>query len=543
MKKIRVDSLLFAEVYYPRIRAYLEKHYYELYWWLFVCTNQYLLNATDRHWILVKALKSMIDSEYLISSSDHDRCYCVPFDQTLLFSVYELLGGDTALSFLDGETQIEIVTSSDSRPIIIRTRHEYERTLNKYQANFDAQWTRPASPLWLQRTLTSHFLILARIVYLLGKDQIDNNNDDDADNPDTNSKETTYFTDNTKTLCNNPVSMTRRTLDEVLVHDGFYVAPKIDGERYLMFVWHDDVYLVNRIFDSCMHIGHCDEWQIWHDSIIDVEVVFSSQAVELKELKIQKINKICFLDLLRIESITMTEYTFERRLRELQSFYRSLRFKHDLFHIQQYTLLSEWILTVNTVIVDKVEGFIFIDKSSLYRNGYAVESLIKWKSTDQNTIDFVIESTNSLTITGYEHEIVFVCDSCFSDKYIGLVGEFYYDHRKKVWKLYRLRPDKKRSNAKWVVDRILESIKDNIEFEDLCAHIRKLLQNQMQNQYLLEHAYHHNSNTVIAGGGNNGGVTTSSSLSSSTTTMNSSVNSNNTFQKHVKHRSVHLINQ
>lgn len=428
---IRFDTEQYASDTYVQLQKFCERQYPSLHYWLFVHPTQFLLKTTDRHCIIVKLLKEMYRHEKI-------KKYVLPFDQTLLFSIRELVGDEFSVGVFP---VIEFANTTKK----ICSKNQYMQMVARYDQTFDKQWI---SNQWASKPL-KNFVVLSKLIYLL------------------NTLKSDFVDSNAKTLCMNPISITRDALTQMFLQfDGDYiVAPKVDGERALLYVTDGEIYTINRTFSEPVLIGKCDEWSIWNDSIFDIEII-NGAGSDIG-------NNYCLLDVLCIQSIAMVELTFDRRLRELQSFRKSLRFvSEQKMFLQTYLTIDEWLIDTDQYNdPDKYDGLILIYRKSLYdisttSNKYF---LLKWKPAHLNTIDFEIISPMRLGITGDSVSgSDYVMTFAVSENCIGRIGEFKLNQSDNhTWELVRLRDDKVRSNARWVIERVLESIRDAISLVEL----------------------------------------------------------------------------
>lgn len=81
-----------------------------------------------------------------------------------------------------------------------------------------------------------------------------------------------YHQTNSNKVFANPVTLNLRLLVQLNYND-YYIAPKVDGERHLLWIRHNQVFLLNRACTHLRAVGQCDEWLPWHDSVFDVELL------------------------------------------------------------------------------------------------------------------------------------------------------------------------------------------------------------------------------------------------------------------------------
>ncbi|KAF9390638.1 Dcp1p-Dcp2p decapping enzyme complex alpha subunit [Podila verticillata] len=328
-----------------------------------------------------------------------------------------------------------------------------------------------------------------------------------------------------------PVSFTRLTLKELASED-YFVSEKSDGVRVLLYcVLGEDgkqnVYLVDRknkfsyvqelVFPAPGNQG------LLHETVVDGELVTDTEADG------QHLVRYLAFDLLATNGQSIIDKPLGSRLARLQSEfitpYRQMLqnpnvklapqpFRVSLKQMELSYGIDKMFFEVIPHLKHGNDGLIFTSAVAPYIPSTNTK-MLKWKPPSENTIDFrlTLESTSS-------HKPLFVLNEWLGGQNYSRFGqltvpddlwqqwqststelqnrvvEVNYSPSDNTWRFFRFRDDKEHGNHSSVIQKVVQSIQDGVEREELrqaAPHIRaawkerakiqQLQQQQQQRQY------------------------------------------------------------
>lgn len=266
----------------------------------------------------------------------------------------------------------------------------------------------------------------------------------------------------------------------------YSVAHKSDGERKLLIVYKNKIWLINPSFT--FNLLQRKDYNILEGSIIDVEYIPPESRLEgAPDIKywLHGIDLLCVKDdNERISDIR--ESTRGYRLRELARIVNSLRLiDQDIieFHLKTNYMcynpeeFFQVMININNTIPTlnyKTDGFIFTPDNTKYkladveaapmkwRKLSFYPDICKWKPSDRITIDLFYDgkkvyANKKIEIKGYQ----------IKGGDINVVNE--YKVSGKTLKYVKSREDKPKANDINVINDDLKSIQENITIEDLAG--------------------------------------------------------------------------
>jgi len=234
-----------------------------------------------------------------------------------------------------------------------------------------------------------------------------------------------------------------------------------------------------------------------NDTIIDGELVLD----ELEDGK----TKLRFLifDLVVYEGDYLAGREYSKRLGYLQEYilnpYKEyLRYnpeyaKHVIFSVELKKLHLSYrmsdVFEEQKLLKHKSDGLIFTSQSSPYISGNC-NKMLKWKPIRENSVDFKVhylksENRFTLNIWKGEDEHCYFADLTLDDPKMekeweenppeGKIIECYFEDNR--WHFMRIRNDKENGNHESIVKKIMKSIEDNVEKEELLEHTQTIRNN------------------------------------------------------------------
>jgi len=150
----------------------------------------------------------------------------------------------------------------------------------------------------------------------------------------------------------------------------------------------------------------------------------------------------------------------------------------------------------------KSDGLIFTSESSPYISGNC-NKMLKWKPSNENSIDFKVhyikeEHRFTLNIWGGENNHFYYADLTIDNPDMqkeweenppeGKIIECYFENEH--WHFMRFRNDKENANHESIVKKIMKSIRDNVEKEELLEHTKTIRNNWKQREIDKRHGIH-----------------------------------------------------
>ncbi|KAJ2609595.1 Dcp1p-Dcp2p decapping enzyme complex alpha subunit [Coemansia sp. RSA 1365] len=314
-----------------------------------------------------------------------------------------------------------------------------------------------------------------------------------------------------------PVSFTRtHTLPELLNED-YFVCEKSDGVRVLIlmivaqngpqtyFITRKNEYYLSPY--TCFPVPNNERFdQFHHKTLIDGELVIDTEPDG------RQIRKLLGFDVLCVAGTSCMERSLESRLGYLNDhiirpFNRMCR-RVSPDYSRNIPIIAEMKsfqrsygvpLLYNEVIPKlkhKSDGLIFTSVSAPYSPGTS-QKIIKWKPAGENSIDFKLrvirDPTPQIILMvwhGDNKYVDYAPLAMHTEDWLsnfsripdldGRIAEVVYDPKYSppaMWRFMRFRDDKPHGNHISVVDRIIESIKDNLELDELNQYMPQIRDN------------------------------------------------------------------
>jgi len=286
-----------------------------------------------------------------------------------------------------------------------------------------------------------------------------------------------------------PISLTRDILNDTIVPNAmnYVVSAKLDGARYFLLISDCHMWFVDRNTYVWKGPRHA-KLQAFEGTLIDAELcpgqppaLFFIDGVSWKGHSLRRMPLLNRLQSLAplVEFLKPLAGHF---VTVLQTFHP---FDTGAAHVAIEQLANEW---KQNPLQSPYDGLVFTPKKAPYTLGRSF-SLLKWKPPNRNTVDlqvnrpegnpFVTRVSYSVdrglqdagTLVGiptpdaepafYETDSPIV--ECCAEKIADLVtasSDF-------VWRFVRIRRDKSEPNVYWVVNRIVEAIKEGITCREM----------------------------------------------------------------------------
>ncbi|ORX56002.1 hypothetical protein BCR36DRAFT_581172 [Piromyces finnis] len=319
-----------------------------------------------------------------------------------------------------------------------------------------------------------------------------------------------------------PVSFSNEHFSE-LENENYFVSEKADGVRCLLFVCKNieqnkmEAFLIDRknkykyVENLWFPVPNDNTFTHFHnDTIIDGELV-------LDELENGK-GKLRFLifDLVVYDGEYLAGREYSKRLGYLQNYILSpykkyLQYNKEYAENVPFTVeLKKLHLSyrMNDVFEEqkllkhKSDGLIFTSESSPYISGNC-NKMLKWKPIKENSIDFKVhyieeEHKFTLNIWGNGKTHFYFADLNIDDPNMqkeweenppeGKIIECYFENE--CWHFMRFRDDKENANHETTVKKIIKSIRDNVERDELLQHTQIIRNNWKQREIDKRHGVH-----------------------------------------------------
>jgi mRNA guanylyltransferase len=306
-----------------------------------------------------------------------------------------------------------------------------------------------------------------------------------------------------------PVSLTRRNL-ETLKQKPYVVCEKSDGERHMLLIYRESVYLIDRMF-HVYRVNNIVFPDMKSTTLLDGELIVDTPGDEGSK----KIVRYLVYDAVCVKGKDVAKETLLFRLRV--AFLELIRprtpspgepfsiYVKDFFDVQHSAKI---VFPYGLRLPHECDGLIFTPADDAYKPG-TCQRLLKWKPAHLNTVDFVIE-----LVMGFEqHQIhgkllpAVAGVQKFTGIWLARTGPMWswlVENRSKLngkvvecgwdpnaftfvpsstkdyvetgnwvqeggWVLHRVRDDRTTPNDESVVEKVKASIADGISIEDLNA--------------------------------------------------------------------------
>lgn len=278
-----------------------------------------------------------------------------------------------------------------------------------------------------------------------------------------------------------PVSFTR---DHFSGFSDYLVCEKSDGVRYLLFL--PEIPNIRGVND-CQGFLIDRKNTFWRitvsvpanvlkgHSLFDVELVLD-YGTDRRILVFDTlfVCGVCFMHNNYFERLQAAWYNLIYPVRE--SKIKSKRaieiYLKDFFRPGQIDFLWNQVCPG---LPHKCDGLIFTAVGGDYLIG-TNQYIVKWKPNELNTLDFYVKKTNRgvfelCTLNGKNHE-KFAETEENSDIPEGSIVECFLEADK--WKVYKIRSDKLTENTTETANRVLKSIKDNVDITEIIQYFSVL---------------------------------------------------------------------
>jgi len=318
-----------------------------------------------------------------------------------------------------------------------------------------------------------------------------------------------------------PISFSNEHFSE-LENENYFVSEKADGVRCLLFLTKNienkmEAFLIDRknkykyIENLWFPVPNDNTFTHFHtDTIIDGELV-------LDELD-DGTNKLRFLifDLVVYDGDYLAGREYSKRLGYLTNYIlnpykKYLQFdpeyaRNVIFSVELKKLHLSYrmndVFEEQKLLKHKSDGLIFTSESSPYISGNC-NKMLKWKPSNENSIDFKVhyikeEHRFTLNIWGGENNHFYYADLTIDNPDMqkeweenppeGKIIECYFENEH--WHFMRFRNDKENANHESIVKKIMKSIRDNVEKEELLEHTKTIRNNWKQREIDKRHGIH-----------------------------------------------------
>lgn len=253
-----------------------------------------------------------------------------------------------------------------------------------------------------------------------------------------------------------PVSMTRKDLYNItnINHSSekcmqYVCTTKVDGERSLLVSLLIDssvtTFSVNRAWSYCA-IG---DIELPQSTILDVEMLSDGT--------------IWVFDAIQIGGCDVKKYAYHHRWKYAEELLKSLNESDTVIRMKPF-----FTTTLPPIGLMPSDGFIFYPVS-LPVQPYTNNELFKWKPTSIVTVDFRISNDGKCYVTddyGRETCVEQVPIECeYGNRVYECYPTFIVDTI--YWNVKCIRNDKKSPNSKYVYEKSLLNIRENITYEEL----------------------------------------------------------------------------
>lgn len=265
-----------------------------------------------------------------------------------------------------------------------------------------------------------------------------------------------------------PISLQHQHFSQVFESKHPYlISRKIDGVRYMMFIHVGFVWMIRRDLTVTRYNNEpLESLTSWEGSLFDVEMLESNKCIVIDCVRSKYRNVSMQPVLHRLHSIfTLVTHVLPAL------FTGGIEF-------QQYFHLADLRCAMMLPIDDerRFDGIVFTPQKLPYRYGKDMNAF-KWKGAGDNTVDLrYYKQTGRLWVCNsdavdcedygvLENNDISLQDRCILE--CQLVSRA--SDGTKIWKAVLCRTDKKDPNTKWVADRIVQSIAENITCNDLIS--------------------------------------------------------------------------
>ena len=196
-----------------------------------------------------------------------------------------------------------------------------------------------------------------------------------------------------------PVSLTRKNLDS-LKRTPYVVCEKSDGERHMLLIYKEVVYLIDRMF-NIYRVANISFPDMKSTSLLDGELIMDASDKEGSK----PIIRYLIYDAVNVRGKDVSQETLLFRLR--LAFLELIRprtpisnepfsiYVKDFFDVQHS---ADIVFPYGLRLPHECDGLIFTPADDPYKPG-TCHRLLKWKPAHLNTVDFILE-----LVMGFEQD-------------------------------------------------------------------------------------------------------------------------------------------
>ena len=264
-----------------------------------------------------------------------------------------------------------------------------------------------------------------------------------------------------------PISLTRDKFEQIQSHS-YLLSLKLDGERYMCCIFENTIWFLSR---SCKVSRGPTSKELYpfNNTLIDGEMLKDGLFV--------------VLDVLNVAGHNVMHDPIVDRFKAMSKLFAPLNRTTIKFRAQEYYgLVDNLARIINDLAHGRLDmaydGICFTPARLPYRLGID-KNMFKWKDLRQNTVDFMYRNGQLYIQQLKPYEMIpvanYVSDPrTYQQAQDGDVVECYWDMLNNTWKFSKIRRDKSGPNVDWVAQRIIQSIKDNIQYRDLLTLLQRL---------------------------------------------------------------------
>lgn len=259
-----------------------------------------------------------------------------------------------------------------------------------------------------------------------------------------------------------PISLTRAHISNIMSH-AYYISIKLDGERFLCVIRNAQMFFISRAMQVFRGPAHTALAQ-FNNTLLDGELC-------------DKI-RFAIFDVLCVSGHNVMHAPLGDRLESIRPLFNAMLDSPFQFEMQQFMPMSDLHgALARNAASERFDGIIFTPAKLPYRLGID-RNLFKYKAADRNTVDLLVGSGCNLFCGGgkasgpmkpmgsLSFAPAWIRDGMLVECLLTRLGQSAADH---VWKPIKIRTDKTTPNVEWVVERIVQSIRDNIGPSELLA--------------------------------------------------------------------------
>lgn len=255
-----------------------------------------------------------------------------------------------------------------------------------------------------------------------------------------------------------PVSLQRRHFAQLIEHH-YVVSRKMNGERALLLVMNGRFWMVLRNFVV---------WRSRWDAYLQTQQknLWLLDAEWIEATKTFCIIDVCSQDVAHLPILRRIHTLAENPLLSVLS----LCFNKCRVYVQRYFAFADFRM-IERPQSEEMDGYIFTPQSLPYRYGRDA-NMFKAKELKNNSADLQVDSTGRLYVKDTDKgslEVVgeLVNFDASAMPVNSILECIPVDDKAQRWYAQKLRSDKLEPNEAWVFRRVVESIKENVTFQEI----------------------------------------------------------------------------